>query len=112
MPNLIIAKNLKKYRKLLGLTQDALGDYLGISRGEVNYYENGKRDIPVKIIEMFSDIAGINPSDLLEESDQERDVNLSFAFRAEGLEATDLVSIASFKRIVKNYLKLQRLINE
>jgi len=112
MPNLTIAKNFKKYRELLGLTQNALAEYLDINRAEVNYYENGRRDIPVWILESFSNIAGIQPSELLEEKDEDRRVNLSFAFRANDLNASDLKSIASFKQIVKNYIKLQRLINE
>jgi len=112
MPNMTIARNFKEYRKLIGLTQDSLAEHLGISRGEVNYYENGKRDIPVQIIESFSDIVGINPSDLLIEDLAERDINLVFAFRADDLLPKDLDSIASFKRIVKNYIKLQQLVNE
>ncbi len=112
MPNPIVANNLRKYREMLGLTQNALADYLKINRVEINYYENGKRDIPVQILESFSNLIGIKASELLEDKVENTSVNLSFAFRADDLNKSDLESIASFKRIVKNYLKLQRLMNE
>jgi hypothetical protein len=37
-----------------------------------------------------------------------QNLNLAFAFRSENIEA-DLEQIASFKKVVMNYLKMERL---
>lgn len=109
----VLGQNLMRYRGLLGLSQESIARHLGVSREEISYYENAKREMPTNLITKFAELAGVYEIDLYEEDISKVSVNLSFAFRAENLEEDDLKNIASFKKIVFNYLKLKSLsINE
>ncbi|GAO29750.1 hypothetical protein JCM15548_11972 [Geofilum rubicundum JCM 15548] len=56
----------------------------------------------------LADLFGVELSDLLEEDDDLQKMNLAFAFRSANSES-DLDNIAFFKRVVLNYLKMQRI---
>ncbi len=104
----IIGNNIAKLRKLQGFTQDNLAAYLGVSRVQVSHYERGERDISVTELNKLADLFGIELSDLMEEDIQLQNLNLAFAFRRETSEL-DLQHIAAFKKVVKNYLKMERI---
>lgn len=104
----IIGNNIAKLRKLQGFTQDNLAAYLGVSRVQVSHYERGERDISVTELNKLADLFGIELSDLMEEDIQLQNLNLAFAFRSETSEL-DLQHIAAFKKVVKNYLKMERI---
>ena len=104
----IISKNLKALRERLGYTQDAVADYLGINRVELSYYEGGKRTIPSEKLTKLADLYSVDEYDLYEEDERVLQNNLAFAFRAEDLTSEDLISIASFRKIATNYLKMQK----
>ncbi|MEW4923144.1 helix-turn-helix transcriptional regulator [Algibacter sp. 2305UL17-15] len=104
-----LGKNIQAYRKKLGFTQESFSEFLGINRTELSYYESGKRLAPISVISRAADIFGIEGYDLYEENPYENSVNLAFAFRAENFNANDLNEISSFKKIVKNYVKLIEL---
>lgn len=98
--------NLKLFREKLGLSQQQLADYLEINREEVSYYENAQRAMPLHLIQKSAELFGIDEYDLEESDVSELELNLSFAFRAEQLDKTDLESIAKFKTIARNYLNM------
>ena len=50
MANLQLAKNLRKYRKARGYTQDKLGKYLNISRQAYSNYERANRDPAIGLL--------------------------------------------------------------
>jgi len=104
----LIGNNIAKIRKAQGLTQDNLASYLGLSRVQVSHFERGERDISVTDLNKLSDLFGIELSELLEEDLKIQNLNLAFAFRNENPES-DLEQIASFKKIVMNYLKMERI---
>ena len=66
------------------------------------------RDISISKLNKLADLFGIELGDLLEEDREIQDVNLALAFRSEDTEV-DLENVASFRRIVLNYLKIERL---
>jgi transcriptional regulator with XRE-family HTH domain len=106
----IVGKNIKLFRDKLGLTQEMLAEYLGVSRAQVNRYENGSivpTDKLTKLAELFS----IDEYDFYEENDAIMTTNVAFAFRADELSKDDLISIASFKKLAMNYLKMQQALN-
>lgn len=45
------AKNLKFLRTQLFLTQEALGNYFGLTRHQINSYEIGRANVPAELIE-------------------------------------------------------------
>lgn len=104
--NIIIGKNIKSYRKSFGLSQLQIAGLINVSRGTINYYENGTR-IPSMIhLQKLSDFFGIDTIELLEENSAELELNSVIAFKKNKLNKTDLNSIALFRRIAKNYIKL------
>ncbi|MEX1190431.1 MAG: helix-turn-helix transcriptional regulator [Brumimicrobium sp.] len=107
--NLIIAKNFKKLRDTLGFTQDKVGEYLDCSREEISYYENGSREMPLSILERASDLFGVELEDFF--SDEES-VGIRIAYRADNYSVEDLNEISRFKRIIKNYQRMNRLMDK
>lgn len=104
--NPTLGKNLKLFREKLNLSQEQLANYLNINREEVSYYENAQRTMPLSLVQKAAQLFGVDEYDLEEYEPAEQELNLSFAFRAEGLTAEDLASIAKFKTIAKNYLNM------
>lgn len=102
----IIGQNLKKYREGMGLSQSNLSQYLGVTREEVSYFENGRRTMSTKLISKVSKLLGIDEYDLFEEDGGLVDVKVALAFRANSVDIEDLESIADFRRIALNYLKM------
>ena len=106
-----IGKNISLLREKFNFTQDQVAEFLGINRVQLAYIENGKRDATVEMLNKLSDLFNVELSTLLEEDEQFRDVNIALAYRSEELTNEDLVQVASFQKIVKNYIKLIRLKN-
>ena len=105
----IIATNFKQLRNNLGFTQEKVAAYLGCNREEVSYYENGTREIPFSILEKASDLFGV---ELEEFFSKEETVGIRIAYRADNYSVEDLEEIARFKRIIKNYQRIDRLMQK
>lgn len=105
----IIAKRFKKLREAHGFTQEKVGEYLKCSREEISYYENGNREVPLNVLERVSDLFGVVLNDFFSE---EESVGVRIAYRADNASAEDLNQIARFKRIIKNYQRLDRLMKK
>ena len=103
----VIGNNIRQYRERIGLTQELMAEYLGISREEVSYYENGKRPFPTKLIAKAAKLFGIDEYDILELDTEASDVKVALAFRADTLKVDDLQHIADFRKIVLNYLGMK-----
>lgn len=57
---------IKYYRKKLGLTQEELGNYVGVQKSAIAKYENGRiENLKRSTIEKLSELFGILPSELL-----------------------------------------------
>ena len=110
-PNIIIGQNIRILRDKIGLTQEALAQYLGTSREQVGFYEIGQRSIPSAQLSKLANLFCMNEYDFYEEDLQNRRINISFAFRADELQPQDLQSIAQFKRIVHNYMSMKKVID-
>ena len=106
--NIIIGQNIKSLREKMGLTQDALAQYLDTKREYIGYYEIGQRSIPSTQLSKLANLFCMNEYDFYEADMQNKNINIAFAFRAEELQAQDLESIAQFKKIVRNYINMQK----
>ncbi len=72
----VLRKNIKIYRKSLGLSQDRLAELMELSSGEViSKFELGKRKPTVKNIEQLKNIFNITYEDLLGTKSQTKDNN-------------------------------------
>lgn len=108
--NQIVGQNIQMLRTKIGLTQDALAQYLGTSREQVAYYENGSRSVSSSHLSKLAALFCTNEYDFFEENSSTRKINIAFAFRADTLHPNDLTSIAKFKKIVLNYLNMKKAI--
>lgn len=108
-PDIIIGKNIKSYREINGFTQDTVANFLGIKREMISYYENGTREVPFEVLNRLSDLYGVDMADIFEEDEVLTKEKVVCAFRTEGFDSADLETMAQFKAVVKNYLKMNHL---
>lgn len=106
--NNIVGRNIRAIREKMGYTQEVFADYLDITREEVSYYENGNRPAPSKVITKIAELFAIDEYDLFEEDNAVSKINLALAFRADNLIGEDLKTVANFKSIAMNYLKMSK----
>lgn len=112
-PNTSIAFNILNLRKRLGFSQEQVAAYLGMpNHTMVSYYETGKREIPLDVLEKLADLYRVELYDLMEEDIASQAVTMAFAYRADEFEAQDLIAISNFNKVVKNYLKMKRLVHD
>ena len=108
----IIGINLKEFRKKFGYEQEDIAQYLKVDRSTISLYENSQREISIVQLHRIADLFGIELEDLIEPDSANKSANLAFAFRSNGINESDLTSIASFKKVVKNYIKMKKIANE
>jgi transcriptional regulator with XRE-family HTH domain len=107
----IISRNLKYLRELNNYKQDDLASFLKINRSTYANYECGDRETPLGVLEKISDLYGCDLATLWEENQEAVEEMLSCAFRVENISVSDMQEIARFKKIVKNYFKINRLLS-
>lgn len=106
-----ISKNIKKLREKNNFSQQNVADFLGINRSLYGFYENGEREIPFDRLEKLATLFGCELEILLSDNNQELDDVLICTFRSEDINKEDIETIATFKDIVLNYLKISRLLD-
>ncbi len=106
----IVGDNLKKLRDANRFSQEQVASFLGINRSTYSNYESGDREAPLDVLEKASDLFGCELHLLFEEDDAIVDNMLTCTFRVDNLADSDMAEIASFKNVVKNYLKLNQLL--
>lgn len=108
----LIAKNLRLLRDANGFTQERLAAYLGIGRSAYSNYETGDREPPLNVMEDLADLYGCDLYDLYEDNADVLKGALATAFRVDNLSSEDMQQIAAFKRVVKNYMKMNMLLSK
>ncbi len=68
-----VGKNLRKYRKLAGLTQQELGDQLGITQQQIVKYETGQNAIVASRLYRIAEVLDIPIGALFADEDEESD---------------------------------------
>lgn len=108
----IISKNIKRMREACRFTQEQVSQFLGIGRSAYSNYETGDRELPLEVMEKLADLYGCDLFLLYEEDADIVKNMLTTAFRVDNLSADDMKQIADFKAVVKNYLKMDLLLNQ
>lgn len=108
----IISKNIKRMREACRFTQEQVSQFLGIGRSAYSNYETGDRELPLEVMEKLADLYGCDLFLLYEEDTDIVKNMLTTAFRVDDLSADDMKQIADFKAVVKNYLKMDLLLNQ
>ena len=100
-----IGSVLKDLRNRMGYSQEQISSYLGISQPASNHYESGDTVVSQDSLEKLADIYGVEEYDILTCNKPQLQADMAFAFRKNG-EVKNLAQIASFQRLVKNYLDM------
>lgn len=108
----IISRNIKEMRISTGYTQEVISSYLNISQPAYANYENAETVVSPDTIQKLATLYGIEEYDFYEENPEIKKTNLAFAFRANEISAEDLVQLAKFKKIVRNYLIMSDELNQ
>lgn len=83
-----------------------------VNRSTYSNYESGDREAPLEVLEKASDIFGSDLHLLFQENDKAIEEMLICAFRIDNLSDQDMVEVANFKKIVKQYLKMNQLLEK
>jgi len=108
----VVGTNLKLLRKANGFTQLKVVEFLGVERSTYSNYESGEREAPLEVLEKVADLFGCDLALLFEENKAVVQDMLVCAFRMDDLSQEDMQEIASFKHLVKSYLKMDLLLSE
>lgn len=107
----IIAANLIRYRKSLGLSQEQLAQQAGVSRQSINNYENAKTLPDSKILSALANALGITLDDLLRSQDVSIAPGLdNFRFRAHISFDKNAQFVAQVLRMLETYNALEQAI--
>lgn len=63
--SMTVGENVKKARKSKGLTQQELGERMGVTQATVNQYESGKRNPKLDTLNRIANALGVNVGVLL-----------------------------------------------
>ena len=64
-----LGENIKKYRKIRGLTQEKLAEALGMEIKSLSLIETGNCFVSSKTLAKLSEVLQVSPSNLLESAD-------------------------------------------
>ena len=93
-----VSQNVQAIRKKLGFSEEQVSTYLGVTRSVLRKYESNTDSIPFDMSVFF------------EENMDDFQQSLVCAFRTDGITPEDMHTIAKFKSIVNNYLKMCNLL--
>lgn len=60
-------KRIRYYRELAGLSQEELGNEIGVARDHMSRLENGHSTMGTDILMKLCDFFGVTPNDILQE---------------------------------------------
>lgn len=96
----LIGENLKTLREKMGLNQRNIAEFLNVDQSLISKIEKGERNISADMLEKLSNLYGIQIDEI--EREQVNMSDLSFAFRASDLSASDIEAISMINRIALN----------
>ncbi len=103
----IIAANLIRYRKSLGLSQEQLAEITGVTRQSINNYENAKTLADSKILSALASALGITLDDLLRSQNEGLP---NFRFRAHVKFDKNAQFVTQVLRMLQTYNALEQAI--
>lgn len=99
------------FREASNFTAQKFAELLSIERSTYANYEAGIREMPFELLEKTADFLGCDLSALLSEDASKADLMMC-AFRMDNLTSEDAEQISKFKKFVKSYLKMQKLLQD
>lgn len=96
-----VGEKLRDARKTAGLTQEQVARVLDINQVQLSYFETGKREINLSLLEKLANLYGYDLGYFVSELDT-REPEIQLAFRGEELCEEDLRTIAWAKNFLSN----------
>lgn len=96
-----IGQKLQDARKTVGLTQEKVAEVLNINQVQLSYYETGKREINLSLLERLAALYGYDLGYFITEPES-KEPEIQLAFRGEELCEEDLRTIAWAKNFLNN----------
>lgn len=103
----IIAANILRYRKSVGLSQEQLAEQASVTRQSINNYENAKTLPDSKILSALARVLGVTLDELLRPPSEGL---LNFRFRAHGSFDKNPQFAAQVLRILQTYHALEQAV--
>lgn len=66
--NQLVASNLKRLRKKLGISQEDFAEKCGLHRTYIGAIERSERNITLQTLEKIAESLGVSPQDLLKDN--------------------------------------------
>lgn len=104
----MLGEKLKEVRAKSGLTQTQVENCVGINQVQLSYYENGKREISISLLEKLANLYGYSLGYFLS-TDAAQEPEIQMAFKGSELCDEDLQTIAWAKAFVTNLHDMQQL---
>jgi transcriptional regulator with XRE-family HTH domain len=103
--NVAIGSRIRARRKLLGLSQEQLGQALGVTFQQVQKYERGLNRVAASTLVQIAEVLDVPASALLGQDEPECERRVW----AEGLDAEDLLLLSALKRFKSNKVRASLL---
>lgn len=110
MEKISVGIRLKQLRKESKITQEQMANYLNVDQSMVTKLENGTRSLNVTLVDKLCSLFGCSEAYLMGEDDSY--IPLNFAFRSNGVQTSDLESIAAVNRIVMNIRFMNKMMED
>jgi predicted transcriptional regulator len=107
----LVTKNIIALRETTGLKPSNIAAFLGITREVVLHYENGHQDIPINHLEKLVDLFRVDLYDLMQTDLTQNIPAPKLSLRPGKFSSDDLNNISRFNKIIKNYVKMNKLNN-
>lgn len=103
-----IGEKLKDARTKSGLTQAQVENLIGVNKSQLSYFETGKREINITLLEKLSVLYGYSLNYFLENSNF-KEPDTQIAFRGEELNDKDLEVVAWSKLFLENLCLMNQI---
>lgn len=96
----LASKRFKELRESSNLTQAQIADFLNIDQSYVSKFEKGERKLSIGILEKMCNLFGCTLKHF--ESEDEKYIPMSIAFRSNNLQNEDLETISAINKVALN----------
>lgn len=104
--NITIGQFIKEKRELLGLTQGALGEKIGLSPATISLYESGDRKPEVEVLRKLATALEVSVAALI--NTEVKDSDIDAALRSHDLSAGDIDQVKNYIKFLKYERKLKK----
>jgi predicted transcriptional regulator len=108
----IIGKNIRDFREKLGYSIKNIANFLDVSEKTIELYEKAEKSITIIHLEKLSDLFGVEEYSLFEPDAVNKIRSSTITIPKEKFNEEDLEQVAAFRKVIKNYIKMQEINKE